>query len=191
MNSSIRWRIITLQLVMVVVLGFAAGFALYQGNFVTSTVHDELVAQQIYFPPASQVKLGGALDPTEFPTEITSLAGQQVDNGDKARIYANDFINKHLKGVASGLTYSQASAASMAHPTNVVLQNQVATLFKGEMLRASLLNSYGWWQTGIYATYAGYGLLIAALAVLGALFYELLMIGRKPEVIKVAQKIAA
>ena len=191
MNSSIRWRIITLQVVLVVVLGFAAGFALYQGNFVTSTVHDELVAQQISFPPASQVKLGGALDPTEFPTEITSLAGQPVDNGDKARIYANDFIGHHLEGVASGLTYSQVSSLANAHPTNAVLQGQVATLFKGEMLRASLLNSYGWWETGVYATYAGYGLLIAGLGVLGALVYELFMIGRKPQVIKVAQKIAA
>jgi hypothetical protein len=191
MNSSIRWRIITLQAIIVVVLGFCAGFLFYQGNFVTTTVHNELVAQQISFPPASQVKLGGALDPTVYPTEITSLAGQPVDNGDKARIYANDFIGHHLEGVASGLTYSQVSALSMAHPTNVVLQNQVATLFKGEMLRASLLNSYGWWTTGVYATYAGIGLLIAALGVLGALVYELLIVGRKPEVIKVAQKLAA
>ena len=191
MNSSIRWRIITLQVVLVVVLGFAAGFALYQGNFVTTTVHDELVAQKISFPPASQIKLGGALDPTVYPTEIRDVAGQPVDNGDKARIYANDFIGHHLEGVASGLTYSQVSSLANAHPTNAVLQGQVATLFKGEMLRASLLNSYGWYETGIYATYAGYGLLIAALGVLGALVYELFMIGRKPQVIKVAQKLAA
>ncbi|MFI5283033.1 MAG: hypothetical protein ACHQ0J_07885 [Candidatus Dormibacterales bacterium] len=191
MNSSIRWRIITLQVVLIVVLGFAAGFALYQGNFVTSTVHDELLAQKISFPPASQIKLGGALDPTVYPTEIRDLAGQPVDNGDKARVYANDFIGHHLEGVASGLTYSEVSSLANAHPTNAVLQGQVATLFKGEMLRASLLNSYGWWETGVYATYAGYGLLIAALAVLGALVYELFMIGRKPQAIKVAQKLAA
>jgi len=191
MNSSIRWRIITLQAVMITVLAFASGFLFYQGSFVTSTVHDELVAQKISFPPASQVKLGGALDPTVYPTEITSLAGQPVDNGDKARIYANDFIGHHLLGVASGLTYSQVSSLAIVHPTNAVLQGQVATLFKGEMLRASLLNSYGWWTTGVYATYAGIGLLIAALGVLGALVYELLVAGRKPEVIKVAQKIAA
>jgi len=191
MNGAIRWRIITLQAILVLVLGFASGFLFYESNFVTNMVHDELVAQKIYFPPASQIKLGGALDPTELPAEIRNVAGQQVDNGDKARIYANDFINKHLQGVAAGLTYSQASSVAQAQPNNAVIQNQVATLFKGEMLRATLLNSYGWWTVGVYAGYAAIGLAVAALAVLGALVFELIIAGRKPEAIKVAQKLAA
>ena len=192
MNGAIRWRIVSLQAVLVLVLAFCSGFLFYESNFVTKMVKDELVAQQIYFPPASQVKLGGALDPTEFPTEITSLAGQQVDNGDKAKIYANDFIGKHLEGVASGLTYSQVSSLAMAHPTNAVLQGQVATLFKGEMLRASLLNSYGWWTVGVYAGFAAWGLAIAAFAVFAALVFEIFVAaGRKPETIKVAQRLAA
>jgi hypothetical protein len=188
MNGSIRWRIVTLQVMLVVILGFCSGFLFYESNFVTNMVKDELVAQKISFPPASQIKLGGALDPTVYPAEITNLAGQKVDNGDKAKIYANDFIGHHLEGVAAGLTYSQASSASQANPTNVVLQNQVNTLFKGEMLRATLLNSYGWWTVGVYAGYAAIGLAIAALAVFGALVFELLIAGRKPENIKVAQK---
>lgn len=205
MNSAVRWRIISIQAVMVVVLAFCSGFLFYEGAYVTGQVHDELSAQKISFPDASQIKAGGALDPAKFAQEIRDQAGNQVTDGNQARIYANDFINVHLQGVAGGQTYSQASAAAQAasaalaaDPNNTTLQannnkiqGQVATLFKGEMLRASLLNSYGWWTLGTYATFAGIGLLVAALAVLGALVFELFIAGRKPTVIKVAQSKAA
>lgn len=104
MNSAIRWRIVTLQAILVVILAAASGFLLFEGSFVTSMVHDELASQQISFPPASEIKAGGALDPAEFPAEIRQYAGQPLDNGDKAKAYANDFIGKHLQGVAGGLT---------------------------------------------------------------------------------------
>jgi hypothetical protein len=204
-NKAIRWRIITLQSILVVVFAAASGFLFYEGNFVTNMIHDELVSQQISFPGTDQIKAGGALDPKEFSQEIRNYAGQQVDNGDKARVYANDFIAKHLQGVAGGQTYAQmsgkamaANAAAAADPTNTVLQTQaatlngqVATLFKGETLRSMLLNAYGWYTVGTYAIYAGIGLLIAALVALGALVFEFFLADRKPETFKVAQKIAA
>jgi hypothetical protein len=191
MNKAIRWRIITIQAMLVVILSAASGFLFYEGSFVTTMVRDQLVAQTISFPSSSEIKAGGALDPSKFPAEIQNYAGQQVDNGDKARVYANDFINIHLQGVAGGLTYAQVSAQAQADPTNAKLQGQVATLFKGETLRSILLNAYGWWTIGVYTTYAGIGLMIAALGVLGALAFELVVAGRKPESIKVVQKIAA
>ena len=191
MNKAIRWRIITLQSILVVVFAAASGFLFYEGSFVTGMIRDQLTAQRIYFPPQDQVKPGGALDPAEFPSEITQYAGQQVDNGDKAKVYANDFIGKHLQGVAGGKTYAQVSALAIADPTNAKLQGQVATLFKGETLRSILLNAYGWWTIGVYTTYAGIGLMLAALAALAALVFELFIAGRKPETLKVARKVAA
>jgi hypothetical protein len=209
MNAAIRWRIVSLQTMLVVILAAASGFLFYEGNFVTGMVHDQLVAQKIFFPGTDQVKPGGALDPAKFPTELTQYAGQQVDNGDKARVYAQDFIGEHLKGVAGGQTYSQVSSAQSAaakqlaatpatDPNYATLQTQVATLsgqkttlFMGEMLRGTLLNSWGWWTLGVYTTYAAIGLMIAALGMLGALVFELFIAGRKPETFKVAQKIAA
>jgi len=208
MNSAIRWRIISLQAAMVIVLAAAAGFAFYEGSFVTGMVRDQLTAQQVYFPPASQIKSGGALDPAEFSAEIRAQAGNQVTTGDQARIYANDFINVHLAGVAKGQTYAQVSTAGQAlsaqiaatsptDPTYASLQAQLATLngqkatlFQGEMLRGTLLNSWGWWTLGVYATYAGIGLLIAALGVFGALVFELFVAARKTETYQVAPKIA-
>jgi hypothetical protein len=207
-NKAIRWRIISLQAILVVVFAAASGFAFYEGTFVTNMIHDELVAQQIYFPGADQIKPGGALDPAKFSQEIRNYAGQQVDNGDKARVYANDFIGKHLDSVAGGKTYSQVSTqlitdnAKLAtmQPTDpgyADLQKQIntesaqrTTLFQGDTLRSSLLNAYGWYTFGTYTIYAAVGLMLAALVVLGALVFELFF-AKKPETFKVAQKIAA
>jgi len=209
MNKAIRWRIISLQAMLVVILAASAGFLFYEGSFTTTMIKDQLTAQQIYFPNADQIKTGGALDPAQFPQEIRDQAGKQVVDGNQARIYANDFLGKHLQGVAGGATYATIgskisaanaalAAASKTDPNYATLQADVATLngqrdtlFKGETLRSMLLNAYGWWTIGVYTTYAGIGLLVAAFGVLGALVFELFIAGRKPETLKVAQKIAA
>jgi hypothetical protein len=209
MNKAIRWRIISLQAIMVLVLAGAAGFAFAMGSFTTTQIRDELTAQQISFPGTDQIKAGGALDPATFSQEIRDQAGNQVTDGNQARIYANDFLGEHLKGVAGGLTYSTIgtkisaanaalAAASKTDPNYATLQANVATLnaqrdtlFKGESLRSMLLNAYGWWTIGVYTTYAGIALMIVALGVLGALVFELFIAGRKPETLKVAHKIAA
>src|SRR5258708_1265406 len=138
-NKAIRWRIITLQSVMVLVLAGAAGFAFAMGSFTTTQIHDELTAQQISFPGTDQIKTGGALDPATFSQEIRDRAGKQVTDGNQARIYANDFLGEHLKGVAGGLTYSTIgskisaanaalAAASKTDPNYATLQANVATL---------------------------------------------------------------
>jgi hypothetical protein len=209
MNKSIRWRIITLQSILVLVLAGAAGFLVFEGNFVTNMIKDQLTAQQIYFPTSDQIKTGGALDPAEFPQEIRDQAGKQITDGNQARIYANDFIDKHLQGVAGGLTYAtigskistvnaQLASTPKTDPNYATLQSQVATLngqrdtlFKGETLRSMLLNAYGWWTMGVYSTYVGIGLMVAALGALAALVFELFITGRKPETVKVVQTKAA
>jgi hypothetical protein len=209
MNKAIRWRIISLQAMLVVILAASSGFLFYQGNFVTGMVHDQLVAQKIFFPGTDQIKAGGALDPAKFSTEVTQCAGQQVDNGDKAKAYGEGFIGVHLQGVAGGKTYSEVSSANsvaqktlaatpVTDPTYATLQAQAATLagqkttlFMGEMLRGTLLNSWGWWTVGVYTAYAAVGLMIAALVVLGALVFELQIAARRPESMKVVRKIAA
>ena len=193
-----------LQAFMVVVLAGGAGFAFSIGTFTTDQIKTELTAQQIYFPGADQIKAGGALDPAEFPQEIRDQAGNQVTDGNQARIYANDFINIHLQKVANGETYAsmgtvisklnaQLAQTPKDSPQYADLQKQIATangqrdtLFKGETLRSSLLNAYGWWTVGTYTIYAAFGLLVAALGVLGALVFEIFVAYRKPVTVKVA-----
>ena len=127
-------------------------------NFATTEVHDELSSQKIYFP----AKGSPALDPTEFPG-LQQYAGQLVDNGPKAKAYANEFIAVHLEKVAGGKTYSEVSTAAMADPTNAKLQGQKAALFQGETLRGLLLgDGYAYWTFGMLAKIAAIAAFIGA-----------------------------
>lgn len=173
MTTGMRWRIIALQGVLVIVLAFVTGFMFWGASFAQSTVRDQLQSQHITFPAAS------VLAASEYPAEIHAYAGQQVVNGDQARVYANDFIAVHLNAMKPYNTYAAASSAAQANPKDAQLQGLVNTLFKGTMLRTSLLNAYGWWTVGQYVFYAAIGLLIATLAVFAALVFELVQL-RKP-----------
>jgi hypothetical protein len=174
MNRDLRWRIIILQAIVVVVLAFVAGVAYWAADFTHSYVHDQLAAQKISFP----AKGDAALNPQEF-ADLQQYAGQAVDSGPKAKAYANGFIGRHLDKVAGGLKYSEVSAQAQANPGDTKLAGQVQTLFRGETLRSILLNSWGWWTVGTYALYAALGLTVAAVGVLAALLFELVIAPRR------------
>jgi hypothetical protein len=157
---------ILLGVMATVVLLGASGLAWYGYHFATSEVHTQLSEQKIFFPS----KGSPSFSPSEFP-DIQKYAGQQVDNGPKAKAYADSFINRHLQKVAGGKTYSEVSALAMQDPTNQALQQQKATLFQGETLRGLLLgDGYAYWTFGMMALYAS----IAALA--GAVIMAILVL---------------
>jgi hypothetical protein len=131
-----RWRIFVLQIGLIGILGFVSGFAFWASGFATSTVHDQLAAQQIYFPAAGSPAIASLPKADQAPMNL--YGGQQLLNGQQAQVYANNFINVHLAEIGGGKTYAQLSAASMADPTNTKLAGQVATVFKGDTLRSIL-----------------------------------------------------
>jgi hypothetical protein len=147
--------------VLFLVLSVGSGLLLWGSGFAKHMVHSQLSEQQIQFPP----KGSPALDPKEFPG-LQQYAGQAVDNGPKAKAYADEFIKVHLKGVAGGKTYSQASSDSLANPNDQKLAGQVQTLFRGETLRGLLLYAWGWSVVGEIAYWAGLAAMIGAIAVL-------------------------
>ena len=59
----------------------------------------------------------------------------------------------------TGETYSETSAAAREEGLDpevaAELQAKADTLFKGETLRAILLNAYGWWTVATIALWAG------------------------------------
>jgi uncharacterized membrane protein (Fun14 family) len=181
MTSGIRWRIFVLQIGLIGILGFVSGFAFWGSNFATSTVHDQLAAQQIFFPAAGSPAI--TLLPKSDAVAMTQYAGQELLTGQQAQVYANNFINVHLGEIAGGKTYSQLSTAAQAAPTDTKLAGQVATIFKGTTLRSMLLNAYGWGQIGQFAGYAAIGLMVATFAVIGAFLFEIfsLTAARKKE----------
>ena len=181
MTRGLRWRFITLMAALVIILGGASAFLINEGTFVNSTVHDQLAAQQIFFPAASTEVAGGALDPAEFP-DLQQYAGQQVDNGVKAKAYAEGFLGRHLATVANGLHYSQIDTKSGTATQIATATAQKATLFQGETLKNMLLNAWGWSMLATYTIYGGFALLIASLVVLAALVFEVVFATRPEEV---------
>ena len=171
MTSGLRWRIFVLQVGLIGILAFVSGFAFWASNFATSTVHDQLAAQQIHFPAAGSPEITAL--PKADATAMTQYAGQELLTGQQAEVYANNFINVHLAEIAGGKTYSQLSTAAQAAPNDTKLAGEVATIFKGTTLRSMLLNAYGWGQIGQFAGYAAIGLAIAAVAVLAAFLFEI------------------
>ena len=150
------------EVILVVILGVGSGLLFYGSHFGLNMVHSQLNAQDITFP----VKGSPALSPAEFP-DLQRYAGQKVDNGPKAKAYANGFIRRHLAAVAGGQTYSQVSTAAQASPNNATLAAQVETLFKGETLRGLLLYAWGWSVVSTIALYAAIGALIGFVIMLG------------------------
>jgi hypothetical protein len=145
--------------VVVMVVLIAAGAIAWKGyTFATGEVTNELSSQKIYFP----AKGSPALDPAEFPT-LQQYAGQLVDNGPKAKAYANEFIGKHLETIAGGQTYAEVSTKALANPTDQKLQGQKAALFQGETLRGLLLgDGYAYWTMGMLARDAAVAFLVGA-----------------------------
>ena len=137
------------EVILTLVLAAGAALLFYGSHFGLDMVHTQLDAQNITFP----AKGSPALDPKEFPG-LQQYAGQKVDNGPKAKAYANEFINVHLQGVAGGKTYSDVSTAAQAAPTDTKLAGQVNTLFKGETLRGLLLYAWGWSVVSTIALWA-------------------------------------
>jgi hypothetical protein len=134
---------------------------------VTSEVHTQLAAQQIYFPASNSP----AVKAPEFAA-MRQYGGQLMTTGAQAEVYADHFIANHLKVIGGGKTYAQLSAASLAQPKNAVLAAQVQTVFRGETLRGLLLNAYAFWKMGqimliaAIAAFAG-AVLMLALSGLG------------------------
>ncbi len=163
----------TIGLGLAALLIVAGGLLTWAHNFVQDEVHNQLAAQQIYFPKAGDE----AIAAPEFAA-MRQYAGKQLTTGDQAEVYADHFIAEHLKGIGGGKTYSQLSGeyqamsdAQKASPAGLALNGQIATMFKGETLRGLLLNAYAFGKMG---TIAGIAALVAfvgagAMLVLGGL----------------------
>jgi hypothetical protein len=160
-------------------------------SFAENNVKDQLSEQKVFFPEKD------ALTDEELEQPgVVRFAGQLVDDGEKAEVYANQLIALHLEAIADGKTSAAlggpqfalrdqiAAAEESNDPDLPELQAQLDevtgqrdTLFKGETLRGLLLTTYGFWQFGQEAQLAmivsfvaaGLLLVLAALGVVHAM----------------------
>jgi hypothetical protein len=148
-------------LLLTVVLLVAGGLLVWAHTFVDNEIHNQLAAEQIYFPPANSA----AVAAPEFKA-MRQYGGQQLTTGAQAEVYADHFIANHLKAIGGGKTYAQLSAQAQTDPTNTKLAATVNTVFKGETLRGLLLNAYAFGTMATIAGLAAIGAFIAAALML-------------------------
>ena len=158
--------------------------AIYGGSFALENVRDRLEPQNITVGPASEMT-------PEERAIVGKYAGEKVDTGTEAEAYSR-YIGLHVSEIGGGKTYSelggplfaleaQIEEATAAGEDTAAMEEELAglrgqrdTVFKGETLRAILLNAYGWWTVGQITFWAGIGMAIAGLvlAVLAGLGFR-------------------
>ncbi len=153
----------------------AAGLLNWGAGFASDAVSSQLEAQQISIPAETANK--------NEPADVTAFFQENGDKvmstGKQAQMYADHYLGFHLSGMP---TYAAASGASRAaagalasNPKDPALQADAAakagmvdTVFKGTMLRGTLLTAYAF---GTLGSIAG----IAALVSLGGAAFMLLL----------------
>ena len=152
---------ILLGVAMTAFLLIVGGLAWYGHHFATNMVTTELSEQKVFFPPKGSPAIAAL--PKADQKEVSKYAGQQLVNGQQAKVYANNFIKVHLQEVAGGKTYAEVSAAAQKDPTNDKLKAQKTTLFQGETLRGLLLgDGYSYWTFGMLAKYVAIAAFVGA-----------------------------
>src|ERR1700722_10276655 len=81
-------------LLMVVVLLVAGGLLVWAHNFVNNEIHNQLAAEQIFFPAANSPAVAGP----QFAA-MRQYGGQQLTTGAQAEVYADHFIPVHLETI--------------------------------------------------------------------------------------------
>ncbi len=174
-DKSVQKIFMVLAAIVAAALFVIGGLALWAHNFTTNMVRTELAAQKIYFPQAGAPNFL----PEDYP-ELQKYAGQLVDNGEKAKAYANGYIGRHLHNTADGKTYAEVSTLARQNPNDETLQQQRESLLQGETLRGILLGTgYAFGTIGMLAGIAAWVLFgLGAVLVLVSIFYAKRYYGR-------------
>jgi hypothetical protein len=156
-------------LVLVVVLLVAGGLLMWGYSYDHNNVHNQLAAQQIFFPSKAAFahpKAGTEITPAMIPS-VSQYAGQQLLTGPQAEAWADHFIAEHLKEMPYGGVYSKISTAARAEPKNTKLAELETTSFQGTTLRGLLLEAYGFSKIGTIMLIGSIASFILALILLG------------------------
>lgn len=190
MTREIRWRILTLQVLVTLIFAFTAGVAFWGHGFVQSEVKNQLSEQQIVFPAANSPAIKAL--PAADAAAMTKYAGQTMTTGYQAQTFAQHFIAVHLKEIGGGKTYDYYSGKALAeqktNPKQYAIDNGIAlTLFRGESLRAMLLQAYAFWFAGDLALFAAIGLTIGAVLVFASFLFEFLIAPKREGVVSLSR----
>jgi len=182
MSRELRWRIITLQVVMVVLFVAGAGLAFWGSSFTNSQVSSQLEPQKIFLPKGAQLEATITdinekyPDLTPYIADLRKFEGQQVVNGEQAHVFAEAYLGVHIRDIDNGKPYSVLSSEARAEKGPALKAKKdamVQTAFRGETLRSILNQAWAFSIFGQIAMYVTVALALATLVVVGTLAFEL------------------
>ena len=186
MTREIRWRIITLQVILIIVFAAGASLAYWAADFTNGQITNQLAPQMINFPKDAEPTITEINekypDLAPYAADLRRYQGQQVLTGEQAHVFAEAYLGVHVRDIDNGKPYSVLSSEARAEKDPALKAQKdakVQTAFRGETLRSMLNQAWAFSVFGIVALYAGIGLTIATVAVVGALVYELFF-AKKP-----------
>jgi hypothetical protein len=173
---------------LAVFLLIAAGLLNWGASFAADSVASQLEAQEITIPAAT-----GNAEESADVTEFFAANGDKIlSNAKQAQMYADHYLGFHLSSMP---TYAAASAANRAaraalaeNPNDEALKADagaksamVETVFKGTVLRGTLLTAYAFGTLGSIAGIATFVALAGSLVMLLLSVLGFLNIRRVPE----------
>jgi hypothetical protein len=192
MTRELRWRIISLQVIMIVLFGFGAGLALWGNNFTAEQIKSQLAPQQIFMPKDVEPTIAEInekySDLSPYIADLRKYQGQQVLTGDQAHVFAEAYLGVHVRDIDNGKPYSVLSSEARAEKDPALKAQKdanVQTAFRGETLRSILNQAWAFSIFGTMALYAAIALVLATLVVAGSLVYELFFANKtSPEAVR-------
>ncbi len=174
--------------VLTVFLFVIAGLAQWGASFAQDSVSSQLKAQEITLP----VETGNAKESADVTAFFKEHGNKLMTTGKEAQMYADHYIGFHMSAMpkyaaASGASRAAAAAAA-ANPTDKALAADAAskaaiveTVFRGNMLRGTLLTAYAFGTLGLITGYAAIAALVGALIMLVLTLAGLAHIRRTPD----------
>jgi hypothetical protein len=161
---------------LAVFLFVVAALANWGASFASDSVASQLKAQLITMPPST----GNADEPADVTAYFKAHGGKLMATGKDAQMYADHFIGFHMSKMP---TYAEASAAARsATPENKAAADAtVETVFKGNMLRGTLLTAYAFGTLGQLAGYGAIAALIGGLLMLVLTIAGVIHLRRTPD----------
>ena len=158
---------------LTVLLLVVALLANWGASFAADSVSSQLKAQEITLPAST----GNADESADVTAYFKAHGDKLMTTGKDAQMYADHYIAFHMSHMptyAEASNASRAAAAALAaNPKDAALKADadakaatVETVFKGNMLRGTLLTAYAFGTLGEIAGYAAMAALVGALVML-------------------------
>ncbi len=166
----------------------AAGLLNWGASFASDAVSSQLKAQEITIP----AETGNADESADVAKFFKDNGDKVLTNAKQAQMYADHYLGFHLSKMPTYAAASSANraagAALSANPSDLTLQAEAAakagmveTVFKGTVLRGTLLTAYAFGTLGSISGISAIVALIGSLVMLFLSFLGLLHIRRVPE----------